>query len=176
MTLEVPLTWHVAYTKPRQEEIALLNLQNQGFEAYLPKFKAFKKPRAGSAAGKPLQVVYEPMFPRYVFFKPTNAKQSMGTLRSTRGVASVVMVGSAFANVTPALLEAIRCAEAERDNLDVEQISPYQPGARVRLRDPALQGLEGLIQEASGQRVILLLNILGREKTLKVDASQIEGM
>lgn len=65
MTRAVPLTWHVAYTKPRQEEIALLNLRNQGLEA---------------------------MFPRYVFFKPRDAKQSMGTLGSTRGVASGVMI------------------------------------------------------------------------------------
>ena len=35
--------WYLAYTKPRQETVAHSNLEQQGFEAYLPLFKKFKK-------------------------------------------------------------------------------------------------------------------------------------
>ena len=31
--------WYLAYTKPKQESVALFNLEQQGFEAYLPLFK-----------------------------------------------------------------------------------------------------------------------------------------
>ena len=34
--------WYLAYTKPRQEAVAHVNLEQQGFEAYLPLFKKFK--------------------------------------------------------------------------------------------------------------------------------------
>ncbi|HEY9572828.1 MAG TPA: transcription termination/antitermination NusG family protein, partial [Pusillimonas sp.] len=158
--------WHVAYTKPRQEDIAKTNLERQEFEVYLPLFKTFKKPRKGAAAAQSEALLaYEPMFPRYVFFKPKSATQSLGVLRSTRGVASVVMFGTSFAHVQPELLQSIRAAEQARNQAGIEQVSPYQPGSRVRLCDPALSGLEGLVQEVSAKRVVLLLEILGRQKT-----------
>ncbi len=57
-----PSLWYLAYTKPRQEEIARVNLEQQGFESYLPLYKKFKKTETG------LVSVFEPMFPRYIFF------------------------------------------------------------------------------------------------------------
>ncbi|MFW7343436.1 transcriptional activator RfaH [Pollutimonas sp. H1-120] len=169
--------WHVAYTKPRQEDIAKINLERQGFEVYLPLFKTFKKPRKGGDASQAgVLLIHEPMFPRYVFFKPKSATQSLGTLRSTRGVASVVMFGAAFAHIPLELLQSIRAAEQLRNDAGLDQVSPFQPGSRVRLSDPALAGLEGLVQEVSAKRVVLLLEILGRQKTLKVGFGQIEAL
>lgn len=174
--LQSPQTWHVAYTKPRQERIALENLQRQGFDAYLPLFKVYKKRRRAGVAKADANglLVHEPMFPRYLFFRATRPDQSFATLRSTRGVASVVRFGVEFAVVTPALIQAIYDLEQQRDDADMGVVSPFQPGCRVRLCDPALAGLEGLVQESSAKRVIVLLNILGRQKTLKVEHSQIE--
>ncbi len=57
-----PNDWYLAYTKPRQEEIARVNLEQQSFEAYLPLYKKFKKTELGPVS------VFEPMFPRYIFF------------------------------------------------------------------------------------------------------------
>src|SRR5690554_2995743 len=100
--------WHVAYTKPRQENIAKDNLERQGFEVYLPLFKTFKKPRQMADRAAPGKLLtFEPMFPRYIFFRPSSAQQSMGTLRSTRGVSTVVMFGNTFAQVPLNLLDAI---------------------------------------------------------------------
>jgi transcriptional antiterminator RfaH len=173
----VQTAWHVAYTKPRQEEVAKINLERQDFEVYLPLFKTFKKPRkSGDASQASVLLIHEPMFPRYVFFKPKSATQSLGTLRSTRGVTSVVMFGATFAQVTVELLQSIRAAEQLRNDAGLDQVSAFQPGSRVRLSDPALTGLEGLVQEVSAKRVILLLEILGRQKTLKVEFSQIEAL
>ena len=56
--------WYLAYTKPRQEAVAHANLEQQGFEAYLPLFKKFKKTEQGPVA------LFEPMFPRYLLFRP----------------------------------------------------------------------------------------------------------
>src|SRR3546814_19472726 len=79
------------------------------------------------------------------------------------------MFGTALAHVQPERLQSIRAAEQARNQAGIEQVSPYQPGSRVRLCDPALSGLEGLVQEVSAKRVVLLLEILGRQKKLKVD-------
>src|SRR5690606_17553131 len=157
-----PAPWHVAYTKPRQENTAKDNLERQGFEVYLPLFKTFKKPRQmadKAATGKLL--TFEPMFPRYIFFRPTSAQQSMGTLRSTRGVSTVVMFGNTFAQVPLDLLDSIRLAESLRNEAGLEEVSPYKPGRWVRLRDPALSGLECLVQDVASEPVTGLVTTLG---------------
>ena len=57
--------WYLAYTKPKQESVAQFNLEQQGFEVYLPLFKKFKKTEQGPVA------LFEPMFPRYILFRPS---------------------------------------------------------------------------------------------------------
>jgi len=171
------IAWYVAYTKPRQEYIAKTNLEHQNFEVYLPLFKTFRKPRKSRILSQSeTQLTHEPMFPRYIFFKPKSATQSLSTLRSTRGVTSIIMIGTRFAQVSVELLQSIRAAEQLRDEAGIDQVSPFLPGSRVRLCDRALSSLEGLVQEVSAKRVILLLEILGRQKMLKVDFNQIEAL
>ncbi|MDD3936015.1 transcription termination/antitermination NusG family protein [Rhodoferax sp.] len=164
--------WYLAYTKPRQEQVAHHNLQQQGFNAYLPLYKKFKN-AAPDAALNDL-AAFEPMFARYIFFQPANPSQSISTVRSTRGVSSIVTFGHQPALVQPATLHAIQRFEQERNQAGISTISPFQPGVLVRMRDEALQGLQGLVQAVSAKRVTLLLDILGRQKLLQVDHSQLE--
>ena len=79
--------WLVAYTKPRQEQVAFQNLERQNFEVYLPRYKKFKNTASGSVP------VFEPMFPRYIFFRPSQATHSIETVRSTKGVSHLVRFG-----------------------------------------------------------------------------------
>lgn len=183
--------WYVAYTQARQESIAVANLQQQNFDAYLPLFKTLKKHGKSTAAsfiGKKTEpadmpahrpdvdqlITFEPMFPRYVFFRPANPKQSISTVRSTRGVNSVLMFGANLAVIQHEVLQAIRCRELQRNQAPINAISPFQPGSHVRFRDPVFQRLEGLVQSVSAQRIVLLLEILGREKTVHVQHDQVE--
>lgn len=175
-TFENSASWYVAYTQPKQEEVALVNLQQQGFRAYLPLYKILKR-KAGKAAppDRPAPLVtYEPMFPRYMFFQPSSPGQSIATARSTRGVNSIVRFGSAFALVQPEIIKAIQECEQQRNQAKLHVISPFQPGRRVRLRDPALHGLEGLVHSVSKQRLMVLLEILGRQKIVKLEHNQVE--
>lgn len=164
--------WYVAFSKPKQEELARQQLMNQGFEAYLPLFKKVGKPRAADPHGT--LIVREPMFPRYVFFKPGLATQSVAAARSTRGVTSLVSFGFILATVSDELIDAIRALEFEREQSDLAQITPFQPGTRVRLREKGLQCLEGLVVSVSSKRVTLLLEILGRQKEVCVDHTKLE--
>lgn len=164
--------WYLAFSKPKQEELARQQLVNQGYEAYLPLFKKLGKAR--SPASQDSALVREPMFPRYVFFKPGVATQSISAARSTRGVTSIVRFGFVPATVSDDLIDAIRALELEREQADLAQISPFQPGTRVRLREKGLQCLEGLVVSVSSKRVTLLLEILGREKELCVEHSKLE--
>lgn len=170
--LASPGLWYLVYTKPRQEQVALANLQQQGYLAYLPLFKVMQKPmRHDDAAPAP---TFEPMFARYVFFSPGNRRQSIAAARSTRGVSSIVSFGFEPATVGPAVVAAIRACEEDRKHADMAEISPFQPGCMARLRAAGLQGLQGMVHSVSVKRVTLLLEILGRQKLVAVEHHQVE--
>lgn len=160
--------WYLVYAKPRHEEVARFNLQQQGFEAYLPLYKKFKKTEQGPVS------VFEPMFPRYLFFRPTSSGQSLSTVRSTRGVTTLVRFGFEPAVVADVLVERIRQLEQERNVATLQQTSDVRAGQKVRLKHTALGDVEGLVQSVSSKRVAVLLEILGRPAVVQVEYFQVE--
>ncbi len=160
--------WYLAYTKPRQEEIARVNLDQQGFESYLPLYKKFKKTEQGPVS------VFEPMFPRYIFFRPGQAGQSISAVRSTKGITTIVRFGFEPAVIDEELLRRIRQLEEDRNQATLLELSQLKVGQTVRLKHTALGGVEGLIQSVSSKRVAVLLEILGRPAVVQLEHHQVE--
>ena len=80
--------WFAVYTKPRQEHIALLNLERQSFECYLPMAEGPMQRR-----GARNKAQHEPLFPRYLFLNADPQRQSLEAVRSTRGDVGLVRAG-----------------------------------------------------------------------------------
>ena len=160
--------WYVAYTQPKRELVAVANLEQQGFSAYFPRYKKHKVSPDGVLS------IFEPMFPRYVFFRPGHAGLSISGARSTRGVSFVLSFGVNPAVLKPVELQRIQACEAQQNQADSGAISPFQAGVPVRLRHCGLQGLEGLVKSVSARRVTLLLELLGRQQTVQVEHHQLE--
>ena len=163
-----PSTWYLAYTKPRQEDIARTNLEQQGFEAYLPLYKKFRKTDQGPVS------VFEPMFPRYIFFRPGKPGQSISAVRSTKGITTLVRFGFEPAVIDEALLHRIRQLEQDRNHATLLELSQLKAGQTVRLKHTALGGVEGLVQTVSSKRVAVLLEILGRPTVVQLEHHQVE--
>jgi len=160
--------WYVAYTQPQREQLAQINLTLQGFEVYLCQYKTFKKSPDGLIA------VWQPMFPRYIFFRPAHAGQSISVVRSTRGIAFVLRFGLVPAILKPEELRVLKALEIAQNQADADQNCPLQPGLKVRLQNCGLNGLEGLVHSVSSKRVTLLIQLLGREKKLQLEHHQVE--
>ena len=152
--------WFLAYTRPGQEQLAQQNLSLQGYESYLPQYRRVKK-----TAGEKT-VVVEPLFPRYVFFRPERAGQSITPVRSTRGISHIVRFGEMPATVQSNTLGIIRRLEQERNLMGEDAVESLQPGQKVRFLDAAFEGLEGLVKAASRRRVAVLLELLGRQQVV----------
>ena len=163
-----PSNWYLAYTKPRQEEIARVNLDQQGFDSYLPLYKKFKKTEQGPVS------VFEPMFPRYIFFRPGKPGQSISTVRSTKGITTIVRFGFEPAVIGEELLGRIRQLEEDRNHATLLELSKLKAGQTVRLQHTALGDVQGLIQSVSSKRVSVLLEILGRPAVVQLEHHQVE--
>lgn len=159
--------WYVVHTKPRQELLALENLERQGYCCYLPQLK-HKRPKA-----RKLVIIEEPMFPRYLFIGADAAFHKKGTsyIRSTKGVHELVRFGSEPAQIHFDLLNGI----FEREQAQHSQPSePFQIGDSVRVIDGPLAGLESIYQAQTGdERSMILLKLLNRPVKVQVATAQL---
>ena len=160
--------WYLVYSKPRQEILAKTNLVRQGYETYLP---LFRQPRR--RLGRRVTVT-APMFPRYLFIHLDDQTDNWGPIRSTVGVVSIVRFGHTPAPVPDDLIAMLQSREDER-GIQVLPPDDYKPGNRVRITEGGLAGYEGIyLARTSRERVVILLEIMGKSARSSVDVSSIE--
>ena len=162
--------WYLIHTKPRQENIALENLQKQGYTCYLPLLSVEKIRRSK------LAIVLEALFPRYLFIQLDTAlsSQSWTPIRSTKGVNRLVAFGGQPAKVDEALVSVLQRAEANHpDRLQ----KMFTAGDRVQLTQGAFAGLEGIYQMADGEsRAMVLIEILSKPVRIALEPAELRKL
>ena len=155
--------WYAVCCKPRQEAIAEENLQRQGFHVYLPRIRMRQRRR------KQWLDAVEVLFPRYVFIRVDASRQSMATVRSTRGAVGLVRFGGQPAMVPDAVMEALKQREDAQSGLHEDKRPLFNAGDMVKLVDGPLSGMEAIFTEQDGEkRVIVLLELLGKANKVTV--------
>ena len=158
--------WFAVFCKPRQERLALMNLENQGFQCFLPMalnpYQKISKRNADRT---------EPLFPRYLFLRAVPGRQNLAAVRSTRGAMDLVRCGHTPRVVPDAIVEGLRRRRDPETGLILLEPVDLEIGDTVRVFDGPLAGAKGILQQRSGEvRSLILMNILGRETTLEVDS------
>jgi transcriptional antiterminator RfaH len=161
------LSWYLIHSKPRQEKVALENLERQGYPCYLPVLR-IEKLRRGA-----LVVLDEPLFSRYLFVQldTDSSARSWTPIHSTRGVSRLVRFGVEPARVDDALVAYLRQQQAQ----EVKRL--FEPGQRVQVIEGAFAGVEGVFQIDDGQaRAMVLIELLSRQVRLPVAAAQLRAL
>ena len=174
--------WFVIQAKPRQEAVAALELQAQGFEVYLPLLA--RKHHLPRRNGRPMKnarrVKYEwqteALYPGYLFID-LSVKADGKKINETRGVARLIPWpgGSKLTK----LIADLRANEA----VDLRAIKDERPPGKVwKKGDKArlvtgehgnLAHLEMVVEAARAGRIRLLFEFLGRETPIEVDEASI---
>jgi transcriptional antiterminator RfaH len=164
----VTKAWYLVYSKPRQEQVALQNLDQQGYETYLPMGKLRRR------RGKTAKIVTEPLFPRYLFIYLCSQTDDWGPIRSTIGVSGLVRFGEQAARVPDGLVEFLK--EREKDGYPTHEAKPLEAGDSVRIVEGVAQHYEGVVLARSARdRVNLLLTTsAGFTRTLQVPDAWLE--
>ena len=159
------LSWYLVHTKPRQEEIALVNLERQGYECYLPQMRIERIRR------RKAEVATEPMFPRYLFIRLDSSDQgkSWSPIRSTLGVSQLVHFGARAAKVDDTLVDLLR----QRERALPTQ-AMFASGDSVVIADGPFAGIEAIYQTADAERrAFILLEILAKPVSMHIDAGRL---
>lgn len=155
------LNWFLLYTKPRQEQVALVNLQRQGYETFHPRIKVQK-----IHEGKH-KLAEEALFPSYIFIRLGNMVQNWLPIKSTYGVSKIVRFGQFPAEVSECMIESIR-AKVQQRKIIAENKS-FNPGQHVVVQHGPMQGIEAIFHSySSKKRVLLLLEMLGQQACVNV--------
>ena len=146
--------WYLIKTKPRQEKKAKQNLENQGYGAFCPIAKINNR-----------NVV---LFPGYLFVQLNDKTQNWSPINSTKGVSHFVKFGLNFAKVPTSVIEFIKTNQhITTDKL--KNLNKFKPGDKVQISDGVFNNFVAIFESyKSDERVMLLINLLGREQSLSV--------
>ncbi len=148
--------------------MALRNLQQQGFDAYLPQY--MKKRRHARRT----DWVRTPLFPRYLFVGMDVEKTRWRAIHSTIGVHYLVCHGERPTPVPPGIVEEIKAREDDKGIVVINRELSFKKGEVVQVTAGALCDQVGLFDCATDdERVVILLELLGRHVRVHVSAEAI---
>jgi transcriptional antiterminator RfaH len=164
------ISWYAVHTRPHAEMRALENLLRQGYEAYLPRY------RTEVRHARRLQTVLRPLFPRYLFAGVDRTGMPWRPILSTVGVSDLVRSGDEPLPVAPEIVEALRTQEGMGAFDALARRYTPRLGDLVRISAGAFEDMIGRLIELRDQdRVVVLLDLLGRKVRAQIQAAAVEA-
>jgi transcriptional antiterminator RfaH len=160
--------WYVIQSKPHKENQLCAYLQSQALEVYYPVLHV--KP------ANPRSSKIRPLFPRYLFVRTNLDEIGLSTLRWMPYAIGIVEFDGYAAPVPDAIMYELRRRVEALEAAGGPTFDGLKPGDRVRITEGALAGYEALfdMRLSGGERVQVLLEMLGRQVRLQLDANAIE--
>ena len=146
-------SWVVVMAKPNCENLAVHNLERQGFRSYLPRFRQTRPDKT---------IMIRPLFPRYLF---SLIDVSWYPILGTYGVSYVLTGENGPLDVPNSVIETIKAKEGPDgliclDKADVR----FKKGDKVRAIEGPLTGRILIYDGMSARdRVRVLINMLGSQ-------------
>ena len=146
--------WYLIKTKSRQEEIAMLNLENQNFHVYCPYALIRNKNLA--------------LFPGYIFIQLDKNNQNWSPINSTKGVLHFVRFGLNYAKIPDNIIEFIKANQKNTEE-KFKNINKFKRGDKVQITDGVFKNCIAIFESfRPDERVVLLLNLLGQQQNITI--------
>ena len=166
--VEKQFAWVLVYTRANQEARAKENLENQGFETFLPLIAKKKITQSHT-------VYLEAIFPRYVFTKINLQSDNWRPISSTRGVSHLIYFGAKHAVVPNELVELLK-SKVDKDEIFHPKITKneFRKGDKLTIKKGAFAGFKGIfISKSSKERIRLLLRYLKQSVITEISISDL---
>lgn len=158
--------WYAVATKARNEALAKVNLERQGYCVFLPTISLKKRLR-----GRWTNVV-EPLFPGYLFVALVLGADDPAPIRSTLGAIGLVRFGQNHTPVPSIFIAALQVSPGGA----VEAPLPFNQGDKVRLISGPFAGIEAVFDMPRGEdRAYVLLKLLGKAQRLTVNQDDLSN-
>ena len=157
-------SWYLVVCKPKQEERAKTNLQNQGIEAFYPKLTTERLVK-GRRTVKQIA-----LFPNYLFVCLESKNGNFSAVKNTRGIGGFVSYGANYQLVSKHIIDQLK---NERSHTIESQIP--KTGDVVSVNNDSFSNIQAIYKEPDGDlRSILLINLLNQKIEVSVDNKDIK--
>ena len=164
------ISWFVAHTQPLKEFVAHQHLVEQGFEAYLPRFKKIKK------HARKVEEVLVPLFPRYIFVGMDLEFARWRSVNGTRGISYLLTNDDYPASLSDLVIQNLKSQEIADGVVPVSTLLSFKRGDKVRILDGAFKEQIATVEKLdANQRVRLLLSFMGRETGVSLPEYSLEA-
>jgi transcriptional antiterminator RfaH len=158
--------WYVVHSQPHREHYAAKHLEAQGYAVFMPRLARTVR------HARRTKSVLRPLFPRYLFLRLDLDVDRWRSVRSTFGVASMIMDGERPRPAPCGVVEALVAAYDGQGGYDFQ--SDLRVGDRVRFLSGAFADRLGqLVALDDAGRVHVLLDILGAKRLVSARADNL---
>jgi transcriptional antiterminator RfaH len=162
--------WIVAHCHVNAERKAEAHLKRQGFEVYLPKIVTTRR------HARRIETVVRPLFPRYLFIEFDENSTHWRSICSTIGVSYLLTAGDRPLVAPTWVIEQLRQREDKNGLFSGAGEKRFNKGDPIKFTSGPLAEYVGIFENLNyGQRVAVLLEIMGRKVKIQVPLEAIRG-
>jgi transcription antitermination factor NusG len=156
--------WFALQTRPRHERIVARQLQEKGYDVFLP---TWRTRRRWSDRFKDVEL---PLFEGYTFCRM--GMQVSARVITTPGVIRIVGIAN-----KPIAVDDAEIAALQRIVASCHTVTPWpflSVGQRVRIESGGLAGLEGILESVRGaRRIVVSIGLLRRSVAVELERDDV---
>ena len=159
------IAWYAMYTKPRHEFKAVLQLDDNNIEHFLPTITRLKQ------WSDRKKKITEPLFRGYIFIYGTE-KDRLNALQQTAIVRSIIFNGEPATIPDWQIENLIKMLEGKPD---VSVVNELKAGTKIKVISGPFQDVEGTVYESNNNEQMLAISIelLRRSVVVRLPAESV---
>jgi transcription antitermination factor NusG len=161
--------WFAIRTRPRHEKAVVRQLESSRVDVFLP---MCTEVRNWSDRRKEINF---PLFPGYVFVQIPNLSHTRLLIFQARGVIGFVGPNNKATPIPAQQIETIR--SLLQAQVDIRPHPYLNVGQRIRIRNGALQGLEGvLVRVASDHSLVVSVDLIHKSVAIRLEGYDVASL
>jgi transcriptional antiterminator RfaH len=168
------LRWYLVQCKPNAAQIAVRNLENQGYSTFLPLQEITKR------KGKIFQRQIHTLFPGYLFVQINPYQGPWRQINSTRGVTRLIRLGAEPSVVPNEIVETLmaRCnKQGVLRQTSKTLSSQLHTGSRAQITQGPFSGFIATISDIDpNNRINILIEIMGQTTKVAINAGALKAV
>ena len=160
-------SWYAVYTFPQHEKSCVRHLQERGVDAFLPTYSQERLWK-----NRQRVMVQFPLFPSYLFVRADQRERAR--VISAPGALRILGNSKGPEPIADEVIDLLR-SDLFRDRL--EPVPEVAIGQKVRIRNGAMRGVEGvLVRRKNSLWFVLSIDLINHRAMVEVKAQDIETL
>jgi len=167
-SIEEPRNWYAVHTRARHEKLVAYRFRDSGIETFLPLVNEVHR------WSDRKKIVQSPLFSCYVFARICATNVDRMRLLKADGVLALVGKRGEGTPIADDQIESVKCLIDQRMSWFPHPF--LKIGQRVRIRNGALHGMEGILLSRNGDKTLVVsIDAIQRSLAVRLEGYELEA-